>query len=434
MSYNQGSMKTEYVDPNVFVPGAAGRAIFELDGTKMGYSPNMRLLNLGAVSDGAHDYNRLLGAVACIRNIRLLDGRTELSALRSPAQYLAFKAQQRTNSDNKSSASWLKRSVIGYEIDQQNRKLNHIFMPGTLNTAEGTTSSAYLDLREVFPILNSMPIIPTSVFPNLKIEIEFGANTLNQVSVNQTTATTAAQSILRPILAVDYVDDERIMMPLMRALRDNGVRWNEIEHDRTHVAGADGAAAGTKQNNNKQSMGFVGKRVERLLITKQLVDQQQTVIANEVAGYGNVASQAMLKQTTQVRLNGKNVFPGFEGISKPMERLGLISDEYGACQAYPGSAHYRWSNANILMKQGTSGGAAVVDSGKAFSGALSYDVCRIGARVADLQIQIGREFDASPANAAQSPSATNLALNINIFAEVDKAMAITKDGYRIVYV
>ena len=165
MSYNQGSMKTEYVDPNVFVPGAQGRAIFELDGTKMGYSPNMRLLNIGVVSNGAHDYNRLLGAIACIRNIRLLDGRTELSALRSPAQYLAFKAQQRTNSDNKSSASWLKRSVIGYDIDQQNGKLNHIFMPGTTNTAEATTTSAYLDLREVFPILNSMPIVPTSVFP-----------------------------------------------------------------------------------------------------------------------------------------------------------------------------------------------------------------------------------------------------------------------------
>ncbi len=434
MSYNQGSMKTEYIDPNVFVPGAQGRAIFELDGTKMGYSPNMRLLNLGVVSNGTHDYNRLLGAIACIRNIRLLDGRTELSALRSPAQYLAFKAQQRTNSDNKSSASWLKRSVIGYDIDQVNRKLNHIFMPGKTNTAEDTTASSYLSLREVFPILNSMPIVPTSVFPNLKIEIEFGGNSLNQVTVNQTVASTNAQSVLRPIFAVDYVDDERIMMPLMRALKDNGVRWNEIEHDRAHIAGRNAEAAGTKQTNSKQSMGFVGKRVERLLMTKQIVDQAQTVVNDEVVGYGNVASQALLKQETQIRLNGKNVFPGFGGITKPMERLGLISDEYGPCQAYPGSAHYRWSNANVLMKQGTSGGAAVIDSGKAFSGALSYDCVRIGARVADLQIQISREFDASPANAAKAPSATNLALNLNLYAEVDKALAITSDGYRIVYV
>lgn len=434
MSYNQGSMKTEYVDPNVFVPGAQGRAIFELDGTKMGYSPNMRLLNIGVVSDGAHDYNRLLGAIACIRNIRLLDGRTELSALRSPAQYLAFKAQQRTNSDNKSSASWLKRSVIGYDIDQQNGKLNHIFMPGTTNTAESTTTSAYLDLREVFPILNSMPIVPTSVFPNLKIEIEYGGNSLNQVAVNQAAAANAAQSVLRPILAVDYVDDDRIMMPLMRALKDNGVRWNEIEHDRAHIPGRTTEAANTQYKSSKQSMGFVGKRVERLLMTKQIVDQAQTVITNEVVGYGNVASQALLKQETQVRLNGKNVFPGFSGISKPMERLALISDEYGACQAYPGSAHYRWSNADRLMKQGVSGGAAAVDVGKAFSGALSYDCVRIGARVADLQIQLARDADASNANAAAAPSATNLALNLNLYAEVDKALAITKDGYRIVYV
>lgn len=434
MSYNQGSMKTEYVDPNVFVPGQQGRAVFELDGTKMGYAPNMRLLNLGVVSNGTHDYNRLLGAIAVIRNIRLLDGRTELSALRSPAEYLAFKAQQRTNSDNKSSASWLKRSIIGYDIDQENGKLNHIFMPGTMNTEADTTTSAYLDLREVFPILNAMPILPTSIFKNLKIEIEFSGNVGNQVSVNQSAGATANQSVLRPILAVDYVDDDRIMMPLVRALKDNGVRWNEVEHDRQHLPGRAAEAAGTQLKRNKASMGFVGKRVERLLITKQIVDQAVTKIGDEVTGYGNMASQALLQQQTQIRLNGKNVFPGFNGVTRPMERLALVSDEYGPCQAYPGSAHYRWSNANVLMKQGAQDGAAVVDTGKAFSGALSYDCVRIGARVADLQIQIARDIDAGDANAANPPSATNLALNLNLFAEVDKAMAVNADGYRIVYV
>mgnify|MGYP006409957955 FL=1 len=81
MSYNNGSLSTEYIDPSIFVPGQ--RCVFELDGSKLGYATNMRLLDLGAVSDGAHDYNRLLGCVSLIKNIRLMDGRTELSALRT---------------------------------------------------------------------------------------------------------------------------------------------------------------------------------------------------------------------------------------------------------------------------------------------------------------------------------------------------------------
>jgi len=432
MSYNSGSLSTEYVDPSIFVPGQ--RCIFELDGSKLGYGTNMRLLDLGCVSNGAHDYNRLLGAISLIRNIKLMDGRTELSALRQPAQYLAFKNQARSNADNKSSASYLKRSELGLELDGVTGKLNHMYSAGTMNTATNTTTSAYLDLREVFPILNSMPIVPSSMFPNLKIEIEFARNDANQVAVNQDVAATNAQAPLRPVLAVDVVEDERILAPLVRALKEKGVRWMEIEHDRYNIAGRAAQAAGFVQRLSEQSMGYIGKKVERLLLVKTLTDSEDTVntagAAREVIGYGNVASQALLKQTTQIRLNGKNVFPGFNGISRPMERLGLVSDEYGTQQAYPGSATYKWSNGDVLMQTG----ANQWDSGKAFGGALSYDCVRIGARVADLSIQISREFDADPlGQAGTAPASTNAALQINMYAEVEKALAVGGAGYRIVY-
>ena len=434
MSYNNGSLSTEYIDPSIFVPGQ--RCVFELDGSKLGYATNMRLLDLGAVSDGAHDYNRLLGCVSLIKNIRLMDGRTELSALRSPAQYLAFKNQSRSNADNKSSASFLKRSELGLEIDVTNKKLNHIYSAGTMNTAVATTTSAYLDLREVFPILNSMPIVPSSMFPNLRIEIEFARNDTNQVSVNQSVATTNAQAPLRPILAVDVVEDDRILVPLVRALKEKGVRWMEIEHDRYNIVGRSlvtPEVAGTVQRRSHQSMGFIGKKVERLLMVKTLTNNDETINTTgqrEVMGFGNSGSQALLKQTTQIRLNGKNVFPGFQGISRPMQRLALMSDEYGTQQAYPGSPTYKWSNGNELMQTG----ANQWDSGKAFGGQLSYDVVRIGARVADLSIQIGREFDADPlGQVGTAPASTNAPITMNMYGEVEKALAVGGAGYRIVY-
>ena len=126
MSYNQSTISTEYHDPTIYVENS--RAVFELDASKEGYLPNMRLLNLGINQETGitGQYNRLLGALAMIKSIRLMDGRTELSALRQPREYMAFMAQLRTNSDNKSSASWEKRNQLGLEIFASNEKLKDV--------------------------------------------------------------------------------------------------------------------------------------------------------------------------------------------------------------------------------------------------------------------------------------------------------------------
>jgi len=424
-SYNNGDVHTEYVDPQIYV--ANNRASFALDASKLAYLPNMRLLNVGCtVATAATAYNRLVGSMSTIRNIRLLDGRTELSALRNPAVYLAFKSQQRTNADNKSTASWLKNSLVGLEIDAVNEKLNHVYPNNVVDlnqpdAAANATKVGYLDLMECFPILGALPCLPTDVFPNLRIEVEFHSQERDQITVSTANVTTS----VRPLLAVDCVENPELVRALSRSLKESGARWMEIESDRFN-APANAGAANTKQTISEQSMAFVGKRVERLLMCKTLQDPGLANNAGTVIGYGAVASYALQDQTTQVRLNGKNVFPGFDGISRPNQRLGLISDEYGACSAYPGSNLYNWSNGDLLV---------LIDgrAGKEYGGALSYDCVRIGAKVADLQIQMTRTADGA-AVAAGTIRATNAALNINLYAEVDKALVMGRDGqYRIVY-
>jgi len=432
MSYNQGTITTEYVDPTIYVEN--NRCSFELDGTKEGYLPNMRLLNIGisqtAGVTGA--YNRLLGALSVIKNIRLMDGRTELSALRAPREYMAFQSQLRTNSDNKSSACWEKRNALGMEIFAANEKLKKVYEPPGTTDDPDTTASGYLDLREVFPILNALPVLPTSVFQNLKIEIEFISSGTQQIITNVTHAPLS----VRPILAVDSVEDPRLLMPLVKALKERGGRWNEIESDRFSVAGRVAEIAGTVQETKAQSMGFIGKRVERLLMVKTLQSNAETVNGGvEVMGYGNLGSQALLNEQMQVRLNGKNVIPGFNGITKPNERLAIVADEYGPSSAFPGSNLYKWSNGDVLVDWNAVGGAAQYLTGKAFGGSLSYDCVRIGARVADLAISLSRQFDADPGSATTAPASTNLPLTVNMYAEIDKAISVNPDGsYRIVYV
>ena len=443
-SYNNGDVQTEYMDPQIYVEN--GRASFSLDASKLAYLPNMRLLNVGVSANAATEYNRLVGSMSVIRNIRLLDGRTELSALRNPATYLGFKSQQRTNADNKSTASWLKNSMVGLEPDENTNLLNHVYVGNSAvdinqpDAAANGTKVGYLDLMEVFPILGALPCLPTDVFPNLRVEVEFHSQASAQITKDGTKVTKS----VRPILAVDCVENPELVRALSRSLKESGARWLEIENDRISAAAVPDAATGGTANKeqpiSQQSMAYVGKRVERLLICKNLQDPANvaTKPGKLVLGYGNLGSMALQAQTTQIRLNGKNVFPGFNGISRPNQRLGLLSDEYGACSGFPGSNLYKWAKTGEVILFGAAANEAAADvevKGKNFAGQLSYDCVRIGAKVADLQIQITRTADGvTPSAGGVFVRPTNEALNINLYAEVDKALVMGRDGqYRIVY-
>ncbi len=414
--YLDGSVETLYLDPVSFVPNQ--RCRFELDGNKMAYLSNIRLLDIGVVSGSAQNYNLGLGALSLIKNIRLLDGRTELSALRNPGQYLFFKNANRSNAINKSNDSFLKRNGIGYEVAEDTNKITNVYPSGDANTTEATTSSAYLDLREVFPILNRLRILPTQLFPNLQIEIEFNPKE-KQILADVSVAITP----LRPVIAVDHITNDVLVKQEINAIAKNGVVWDEIEWDSFVIPEVDTSTFGNTdvatQNVSNQSLGYKNKYVERLLLCKQLQDITKGQNGNDLVGFGGLApSQSLLGQTTQYRLNGKNVLPGFNGISGEMERLGVLSDEWGSVNSYPGSNIYHWSKGTDNME-----GAG------AFNGQMSWDCVRLGARVADLQINISRTNNKdSNANAA-----TNNAINCNLYAEVKKAMAMGQSGYSIVY-
>ena len=117
--YGDSNVSTMYLDPVTFVPGA--RATFELDGTKLAYLPNMRLLNVGYQHSGASSYifNPLVGAYGAIHTIRLLDGTTELSALNEAGLYRAFLNINKRNDELISTNKLLQRSGVGWSTDNK---------------------------------------------------------------------------------------------------------------------------------------------------------------------------------------------------------------------------------------------------------------------------------------------------------------------------
>ena len=415
MSYNNGAIETEYIDPVSFT---TSRCAFELNPTRLGILPNMRLLDIGVTNGtGVSAYARGLGAAALIKNIRLLDGRTELSCLRNVAPYIQFKNMNRSNDINKSNDSYLKRSRVGFEVNGLDNNVQHLYDTGSSTTvADGNTASAYLDLRELLPVLNVVPVLPTSVFKNLRLEVEFNTNnTTAQIVSNNNYVTTA----LRPVLAYDYVSDPRILAPLTERL-ENGVQWSEIEWDNYVVPEVTlGGDTESVQTTSNQSLGFIDKRVGRLVVIKTLVNAALEVTAgNLVQGFGGVASsQAVRQQTLQVRLNGKNVFPGANGVNKPNEMLGVVVDAYGDMQAYPGSNLYQWDDNTRLVTPAELGGQS------------AYAACAVNARVADLQMVLQRTNNQD----TSTKSATNDALQINLYAEIAKVITFASDSYSVMY-
>ena len=417
--YSSSQVQTQYIDPVAFVPN--GRCRFELDATKAAYLPNMRILNLGCNSNAATQYNRGLGALALIKNIRLLDAHTVLSSLREVAPYMFFKSCNASNSENKSQKSYTRRNGLGLELDSTTNKLANIYPSGTANlgTAGNESDTAILDLRLVFPILNELSSIPTSIFKNLVVEIEFQSSTANQVLTNVGSSVT----ILRPVLAVDYMDNMNLVAPLTQELISNGVNWLEVEHDNYVIPAVDttayGAADIVEVQSNNNSLGFIGKSLERLLITKQIGDKEQELNNNAVLGFSATASsQALLNQSAQIRLNGRNIMPGNNGIQGNNARLGYMVDTWGDLSLNPSAVQYKWDQTASILNASHEGGQ------QDFIGVM------IGSRVQDLQISISRDT----VNDTSTKHPTSSQLQVNMYGEVRKVLSIRADGsYIVVY-
>jgi len=418
--YSDGNVQTMYIDPRTYISATHlqgnGRITFELDGNSLAYLPNMRMLNVGVTSNGAHFYNKLVGAYSLIKNIRLLDGKTELSALTEVGIYQGFLNANSKNAKSECVDSMLNRNSLGWSVLGSDRRIGRVQKTETATALPATTALGWLDLRNVFPILNSVSHMPTAVFKNLNIEIEYDVGLGRQILHDDR----AHVSTQRPILAVDVLMNPKIVNRLNSGMKS--ARWLEVEHDffiipqSTHNGGQ--ADQGIRQNVDVKLNGFNRKHVERFMFSKEYQNTAKTIANNNQIGFGRYGSPACFKQNVQFRINGRNILPG-QGLTGNNQRLAYLVDTYGDFVSYPGSNQYALASQNIMR------------DGLTYVGNLDYIGCYFGEYIDDLQINYSR-VGLQHGGGANDPNATTDALNAHVFAEVAKQLIINSDGSYVV--
>jgi len=405
--YSDSNVSTKYLDPKIFTPNA--RCTFELDQSESAYLPNLRLTFIGAVSDAEVAYNDLVGALALIKNIRLMDGKTVLCSMHEAQFYTGFKNVNKPNEVNQSSASYQDCSGLGFTVNGSTNAIERMASQFKANTTTGTTDSATLDLRHLLPMLNSVSHLPTAVFQNLNIQIEFDAVAGNQV-INGNANTL---STLRPVLACDVINNPAVVDNLNKGLKN--ATWLEVEHDFFVIpqTATDGGAADqlVEQNVNVQINGFNNKHLERILIVKEIGNAALEQIGGNTTGFGKFSSQCCYKQKLQFRVNGRNVLPR-EGIVGNNERLAHIVDAFGECSAYISSNQYG-VNAPLELADGVN-----------LRGQLDYMGMYIGEDISNLQINYSR----TGLQDTTAKRATTQTLNAHVYGEVRKSLIVGGPG------
>jgi len=378
--YSDENVKTKILDPRIYVPNS--RAVFDLDLSESAYMPNLKLGFVGVTSSAAATYARGVGAASIIKSARLLDGKVVLSQLNEAQFYKAFQNQNKKNAEAEVKTSNFDMSSNGRTINGVDNKVARIAVEGLANINQidnetTPTNLATLDLRDYFPILNSMPMLPTKIFPNLRVELTLNAALANQV-ISIVTAGTVIETV-RPILIADCLINEDTVDKMMKRM-PKSVVYHEVEHDQFVIPqAAAGLATGdaTVQQVDIQLNGYNNKILDELLIVKEIGNAALEVDGNNVLGNGKWSSQACYEQKIQYRVNGRNVLPG-EGIVGDNERMGYLVDTYGDCCGYPGSNAYQY-NALNLTQEGVAG-----------SGQQDYIGVYLGKFINNLQINYSR--------------------------------------------
>ena len=424
--YSDQTLATRYLDPQTYVPKV--RASFVLDSSEAAYLPNMRLTFIGANTNAESTYAQLPGAAGgLIRNMRLLDGKTELSSISEFGWWKGFNNQSTTNARAQAIVSNLACAAVGRTINGQTRKIAQNVVLNKANTVAAGSQSAFMDLREVFPILNSVTHLPTSVFPNLRVEIEFNTSGA-LVNTNNTAA--PEFNTLRPVLVVDVIENPTVVANLNKQMGD--FSWREIEHDQFVIPagiglGAGGAVGATGarvvQPVNVKLNGYNNKIVDRVLIVKEIQDDWSTGAGLDV-GFGRWGSAACYNQVVQFRINGSNILAR-NGMVGDNERLAYMVDTWGDQANYTSSNLYSKTDADAILTH--SGSTNPSD----WVGQLDYIGCYLGKYINDFQLDYRRM--GLQAGAGVNP--TSKLLIGHVYAEVRKQFNFLPGGagYNISY-
>lgn len=403
MALYSSSLKTHLVDAVRDIKKR--RVEFRLDKVEAVYTSNIRILNVGV--SGAGNYNILLGGLGIIRSIQLLDGNVVLDKIDSFGDYASFKHQLKTNDDNRDINSEEIKNALGFKYASEEVNVDKI-MPEFEHvaiTADDNYNASAFHLSKYLNFLKEARILPTQIFENLRIVIDYTTD-YSSVSDAVNTVTTTNE----PVLVIDEITDEQQVKALVSQFKE--VQWEAIEHDMVYLDGTVNA------NVNYTIKGFDGgKLVNRLIVQRKPQTQPN-------ASVGRVGSTAMAKLKEQFVVNGRNKLPGFNGIEDNNERLALLVDTFGEFNIVPAGNQVNYDDSSNVM----------VGTTVKLIGNQSYTGLVIGERVEEIQYQMNRAQAVDAIANATNSVRPNDPHNINFFGEVSKGLVVKgPSSYDIVY-
>ena len=424
MSVYNSNIQTRIVDP-VF-DRESFRTEFRLGGTNALYLSNMRLINMGIETTADNQYIPLLGAW-CMKSIHIYDGNKLLDQLLESTIYKAFQNFNNTNDKSMSSETQLDRTswnfmvnnetadLTGNRFDPTDLTIVKVFDNAAIDKAAGQGyNSSWLSLKGLLPFLSSSLYVPTTVFTNLRIVIEWkNPNELKDCVVDRATV---ENNYKGTALVVDEVvgGSGRDL-----ALKNyQGVVFRAVEVDSVNVNSQIPPAGQSKTQDNRFLVnGFNNKTVERMLVVQTPLDSTSWINGNTTVGNSNVGSQAQLNNEFQFRVNGQNVLPR-TGYTKKNQRLAALTDTYGECCLIPmGNYSYVPRLEDFLDE---------IDP--FVLGSTDYTAVEIRRPVRELVVEYNRTNVEGIDNGA-----INQALRLNLFGEVVKSIRVDNGSYVISY-
>lgn len=405
------------------------------------YLSDLRLINIGLNSDSATDSpHPLLGLLGAIKKIQLLDGSTVLDQLDNCNIYNAFQNANQSNDSNISMNRNLNFVRTGYvaqgnytvttsQFNADQILLQPQFYPNyTANLINN--QKCWISLKEMLPFLKSSMILPTGIFRQLRVVIEYNSAADLELLTRVTNAVKSTKS--ESLLLCEEFQDQATKDALEKEYK--GVVYQPVESEKVSVPAASGAvdtAAGNvqEQRNNYLLNGFNNKKLMKLLIQVEQTDKSQFVNANELVGFGNLGSLSQYHSTVNFRVNGTNILPGagmrgsgsglgLDSGSYGNRRLGFLNDTYGVFNVIPGQQVINYADRGNFYPNSILGTVGQQD----------YIGINIFQNISELQLTYNR-------NCVFGADKLNQALNLNIFGQVEKALVMNEDkSYNVIYV
>jgi len=396
---------------------------------------DIRLLNVGIDSNAVDDYQPTSGASSAIASIRLYDGGTLLDSVENFTLYNNFKNLNNTNDDNLSLNRRLAYTDLGF-IQQGVQAATgdpkvltkDSYQQVAQSPVAGTVGKkAWVSLRECLPFLRSSVIVPTSIYKNLRLEVNYHspAGLKNFVKSRRDATLSAPQGAIVLFNEVGEGDVKEAMKKQYQ-----GVSFRALEFDRAQIPAVttlttDDSTKLVLQQNNFVIHGFNGKRVGRLLMAQTSTNTATWIDGNKNTGYANNTSTAQFRESVNVRVNGVNKLAG-DGVgsvsgtgSSKNRRLAMLTDTWGDINLITGQQFCATQDFNSYV-----GG---VDLLRSTQGAVDFMGLVIDEHVKDLQVFFNRH------GVHGNPKQIE-ALNYQLMAEVDKAVVVgTDSSYRVVY-